>query len=81
MIRLDKRSPERIAQLICWAQHDEFWMLNILSMDKLREKFDALELKAHGGKSHRAPESAKPVSAAEQMRKSLGVPRAEGALT
>jgi hypothetical protein len=75
MIRLDHRDTERIAELIRWAQRDEFWMSNILSMDKLREKFDALELKAGGSKIKTAP--AKPVSAVEQLRKSLGVAAVE----
>ncbi len=45
MIRLDLRSPERIKALILWATRDEFWKTNILSMDKLREKFDQLDMK------------------------------------
>jgi hypothetical protein len=58
MIQLDHRNYERIADLIRWAQRDEFWMSNILSMDKLREKFDALELKMElttGGHRAQAP--------------------------
>jgi hypothetical protein len=50
MIRLDARTPEQIAAVIRWAQRDEFWLQNILSMDKLREKFDQLALKA--GRQH-----------------------------
>ena len=45
MIRLDRRTEESIAQLIQWVQRDEFWMSNVLSMDKLREKFDQLEMR------------------------------------
>jgi len=45
MIRIDERDPEEIADVIRWAQRDEFWMANILSMDKLREKCDQLQLK------------------------------------
>ena len=45
MLRLDGRDPEEIADIIRWSQADEFWMSNILSMDKLREKFDQLQLK------------------------------------
>ena len=50
MIRLDKRSPERIEQVIRWAQADtgngrwNGWQNNILSTAQLREKFDKLEL-------------------------------------
>jgi len=42
----DGRSPELIEQIIYFSQNDEFWKANILSMPKLREKFDQLFLKA-----------------------------------
>ena len=45
MIRLDKRTPERIEAIIHWSQRDSFWQGNILSTAKLREQFDQLELK------------------------------------
>ena len=44
LLRLDKRKPERIRQVIDFATTDEFWHKNILSAGKLREKFDQLEL-------------------------------------
>ena len=44
-IRVDQRTPERIEELILWVQADLFWQNNILSTEKLREKFDQLELK------------------------------------
>jgi hypothetical protein len=69
MVGLDGRDPEAIANLIRWVQKDEFWMTNILSMDKLREKFDALELKASGPRQKIA--IVKSVSAVEQKRKLL----------
>jgi DNA-binding MarR family transcriptional regulator len=50
MIRLDKRTPERIEAVIRWVQKDLFWQANILSTAKLREKFDQLELKMKGTK-------------------------------
>jgi len=46
MLLLDGRSPDQIAELIRWVQHDEFWMANVLSMDTLRDKFDQLSMKA-----------------------------------
>jgi hypothetical protein len=46
MLRRDERSAERIAAVIRWAQHDEFEMSNVLSMDKVRKRFDQLEMKA-----------------------------------
>jgi hypothetical protein len=51
MIRLDGRTFEAIDALIRWVQADSFWCSNVLSMDKLREKFDQLELKASAPKS------------------------------
>jgi len=50
MIRRDKRTPERIEAVMRWCQADTGngtgfgWANNILSTDKLREKFDRLEL-------------------------------------
>jgi hypothetical protein len=46
MMGRDGRTFERISALIGWVQGDQFWKTNILSMDKLREKFDELEMKA-----------------------------------
>lgn len=48
MIRIDKRTPERIEEVIRWAGKDPFWSRNILSTAKLREKFDALVMKMGG---------------------------------
>ncbi|WP_284985479.1 hypothetical protein [Arthrobacter sp. fls2-241-R2A-172] len=40
---------EQVAWMIRWATADEFWRANILSMSKLREKFDQLKAKAGVG--------------------------------
>lgn len=44
MIRIDKRDPDRIRDVIRWCQADDFWQDNILSTNKLRQHFDKLEL-------------------------------------
>lgn len=44
MLERDGRQAERVAAVIDWCQADNFWRSNILSADKLREKFDRLEL-------------------------------------
>jgi phage replication O-like protein O len=44
MIRIDKRKPEKIKEVIDWCQADSFWYANILSTKKLREKYDQLIL-------------------------------------
>jgi hypothetical protein len=42
LIDRDGRTAERIHKAIDWCQDDEFWRGNILSMPKLREKYDQL---------------------------------------
>lgn len=46
LIDADGRTEAQAAWMIDWCQRDEFWRANILSMPKLREKFDQLLLKA-----------------------------------
>ena len=45
MIRLDNRDIDDIEAVIKWSQADGFWKTNILSTQKLREKFDQLKMK------------------------------------
>lgn len=45
MIRLDKRNPCGIMNIICWSQADHFWQNNILSAGKLRKQYDQLQMK------------------------------------
>ena len=47
MLERDGRSEEQIHRAIDWCQDDEFWRSNILSMPKLREKYDQLRLAAN----------------------------------
>lgn len=42
MREIDKRTDESIRRLFTWANNDPFWQSNILSPEKLREKFDKL---------------------------------------
>ena len=46
MLRIDKRTPEQVENAIRWCQADPFWRANVLSMPKLREKYDQLRLAA-----------------------------------
>jgi Bacteriophage replication protein O len=45
MLHLDKRTPEQVTGVIHWVAHDDFEASNVRSMDKLRKRFDQLELK------------------------------------
>jgi hypothetical protein len=49
----DCRSPDEIRAVIAWCQNDPFWRLNILSADKLREKWDQLVVKMGNRTPHR----------------------------
>ncbi len=45
MIRLDKREPDEVREVILYAQGDPFWCSNIMSMDSLYKYYDRLNLK------------------------------------
>jgi len=42
LIRIDKKTPETIREVILWAKSDNFWFSNIMSGKKLREKYETL---------------------------------------
>ena len=44
LIRLDKRKPMEIKQVIDYATTNDFWKANILSTKKLRDKFTTLQI-------------------------------------
>lgn len=46
MLDRDGRTEQEVHGAIDWCQGDEFWRSNILSMPKLREKYDQLRLQA-----------------------------------
>ena len=46
MLDRDGRTEQEIHGAIDWCQGDEFWRSNILSLPKLREKYDTLRLQA-----------------------------------
>ena len=61
MITKEKRTPERIEEVIRWATNDEFWKTNILSGRKLPEKFDTLEIKMEAQKRRNGIEGDDPI--------------------
>lgn len=50
LIDKDGRTEEQVHAAIDWCQDDEFWRANILSMPKLREKYDQLRMHAMRGR-------------------------------
>ena len=54
MIDRDGRTVEEITRIIDWVDGNDFWRANVLSVPKLRQKFDTLRLQSqrpHGGQS------------------------------
>lgn len=49
LLTRDGKTVAQVAAAIRWSQGDEFWRSNILSMSKLREKYDTLRLQASRG--------------------------------
>ncbi len=47
----DGHTVEEVCRVIDWATRDHFWRSNILSMVKLRAKYDQLRLKSHDTQS------------------------------
>jgi hypothetical protein len=56
MLDKDDRTFDQVMSAIDWCQDDEFWRGNILSMPKLREKYEALRLAAKKTKPQPKPE-------------------------
>jgi len=46
MLDADERTEDNVHKAIDWCQDHEFWRANILSMPKLREKYDQLQMQA-----------------------------------
>lgn len=51
----DGHTVEQVKAAIDYATCDEFWRANILSMSKLRDKYDQLRLSAQRGRTQTAP--------------------------
>lgn len=56
----DGKTIEQVKAAIDFSQTDEFWRVNILSMSKLREKYDQLRLKAQRANHLRAVDEPRP---------------------
>lgn len=55
MLDNDGRTEQQVMAAINWSQGHEFWRANILSMPKLREKYDQLRLQAAQPKANGRP--------------------------
>ncbi len=54
LVDADKRTEQQIHAAIDWCQADQFWRGNILSMPKLRQKYDQLRLAAGRETTHKS---------------------------
>lgn len=52
LVDANGRSPEEVERAIGWVHRDGFWSANILSMPKLRQKFDTIRVQARNGRGH-----------------------------
>jgi hypothetical protein len=55
----DGRTEDQIRRAIDWCQNDSFWKSNVMSMPKLREKYDTLRLRAEEERNTRASPNGK----------------------
>lgn len=56
----DGRTVEQVLRAIDWCQADSFWRANVLSMPKLRDKYDQLRLKATAERDRAHAQAARP---------------------
>jgi hypothetical protein len=76
LLDVDGRTTDQVRAAIDWCQDDEFWRSNILSMPKLREKYDQLRLKALEQQQSRGP-AAGPRPSTTDQRVAEGLALAE----
>jgi len=69
LIRLDKREPKQIQDVIVFTQSDSFWMTNILSTSKLRDKYSTLLLQMEQKKSPKDIKSEFSEADSEKLRR------------
>jgi len=72
MIRVDKRKPDKIKEIVKWCQEDEFWLKNILSTTKLRKQFDRLEMQSESDGQTAASNNRKPQKETEPEGSAYG---------
>ncbi|ETK36163.1 hypothetical protein MPTA5024_11090 [Microbispora sp. ATCC PTA-5024] len=68
MMTADGRTEQQIHAAIDWCQNDEFWRSHVMSMPKLREKYDALRLQASAKKGRGSPPPAAPPATSPRDR-------------
>lgn len=67
IIKLDKRDPKQIIDLIDWAQSHEFWGTNILSPKALRKQYDTLLIQMQAEQAKQAKDPKKKAKDDEKL--------------
>lgn len=67
----DGRTAEQVMRAIDWCQTDPFWRSNVLSMPKLRAKYDQLRLAAQRAPNGRASPTARPSTTDARVAQAL----------
>lgn len=68
MLDNDGRTEDQIRKAIDWSQDDPFWRAHILAMPKLREKYEALRLRAAGSPANGKPVPARKINPRDQWK-------------
>jgi hypothetical protein len=71
--RLDKQEWSDIEKVIDWCQKDVFWKINILSANKLREKYPQLSVKMNLAKPAQISAKIIPQESAEDRYRKMGL--------
>ncbi|RFA12132.1 hypothetical protein B7R22_17020 [Subtercola boreus] len=75
LIRLDGYTAKQIEWVMQWSQQNEFWQSNVMSMPKLREKFDQLKTKAmQEAAARKQPQDARKQTPTERALSTLSLP-------
>lgn len=66
LIDKDGRTVDQIIKAVDWCQDSEFWRANVMSMPKLREKYDQLRLAALAEQKATTPRVGNPKSTTDE---------------
>lgn len=63
LLEADGRTAQEVERVIRWSQNDDFWCAHVMSMPRLREKFDQLAARSQAAAAPRPATPAPPAKA------------------
>lgn len=69
LLRIDKRDPQKAANLIRWCQSDSFWRQNIRSMKTFRKQYPKLYMAAVEDHTRNKPRQSPGAARAEELKR------------